>query len=73
MASLAKIFLVVGAFFIILGAGILLFSRFKVPYIGRLPGDIFIQKDNFTFYFPLATSILVSLVLSLIFYLFSKR
>jgi hypothetical protein len=73
MAGPAKIFLVIGAFFIILGAGILLFSRFKAPYVGRLPGDIFIQKGNFTFYFPLATSILISLVLSLLFYLFSRK
>ncbi|MBE3554008.1 MAG: DUF2905 domain-containing protein [Thermicanus sp.] len=38
--------------------------------LGRLPGDIVIEKENFRFYFPLATSILVSLLLSLLFYLF---
>jgi hypothetical protein len=73
MPSLAKIFLVIGGFFILLGASILLFSRFKVPYVGRLPGDIFVQKDNFTFYFPLTTSTLVSLILSLMLYLFSRK
>ncbi len=45
--------------------GILLLAG-KVPYLGKLPGDITIQKKNFTFYFPLATSILISLMVSLI-------
>ena len=43
----------------------------QIPF-GRLPGDIVIEKENFRFYFPVTTSILVSLVLSLIFYLFKK-
>jgi hypothetical protein len=41
--------------------------------LGRLPGDFVVQRENFSFYFPLATSILVSVVLSLIFWLFSSR
>ncbi len=45
--------------------GILLLAG-KVPYLGKLPGDITIQKKNFTFYFPLATSIIISLAVSLI-------
>jgi len=45
----------------------------KIPYLGRLPGDILIQKNNFTFYFPLATSILISIILSLVFWLWSRR
>jgi hypothetical protein len=45
----------------------------KIPYIGRLPGDIIIQKKNFTFYFPLATSILLSIFLSLLFWILSRR
>lgn len=40
--------------------------------IGKLPGDIYIQKGNFSFYFPLATSIIISLILSVIFSLFHK-
>jgi hypothetical protein len=44
----------------------------KLPWLGRLPGDIHIKRENFTFYFPLATSILLSLLLSLIFWLFRK-
>lgn len=45
----------------------------KVPWIGRLPGDIIIQKRNFTFYFPLATSVLLSLLLTLVFWFFGRK
>ncbi|UCG77306.1 MAG: DUF2905 domain-containing protein [Nitrospirota bacterium] len=59
---------------IILAAiGGLLVLAAKVPWIGKLPGDIIIRKKNFTFYFPLATSILLSILLSFLFYFFSKR
>jgi uncharacterized protein HemY len=57
---------------VILGLSFVIFSRFKIPFLGRLPGDIFIQKKNFTFYFPLATSVIISLILSLVLYLISK-
>lgn len=52
--------------------GLLITFGSRIPFIGRLPGDIFIQKDTFTFYFPLATSILISLILTLLFNLFRK-
>ncbi len=44
----------------------------KIPFIGKLPGDIHIKGEKFTFYFPIATSILLSLIISLIIYLFKK-
>ena len=53
--------------------GILLILSGKISWIGKLPGDILIRKKNFTFYFPLATSVLLSIILSLILYLFSKK
>lgn len=68
----------IGKFLILLGlivaaiGGLLLLSG-KIPWIGRLPGDIIIQRRNFTFYFPLATSILLSLILTLLFWLLGKR
>ncbi len=58
---------------ILLGVGLLLVFVQKVPYLGKLPGDLYIQKKNITFYFPLATSLVISLVLSLILWLFSRR
>ncbi|HEU5322698.1 MAG TPA: DUF2905 domain-containing protein [Methylomirabilota bacterium] len=54
-------------------AGLVLVLVGRVPWLGRLPGDIHIQRGNWTFYFPLATSILVSLVLSLVLYLIGRR
>ncbi|MBI4335907.1 MAG: DUF2905 domain-containing protein [Candidatus Omnitrophica bacterium] len=60
-----------GGLLILIGA-ILMFAN-KIPFIGRMPGDILIQKKNFTFFFPLTTSILVSVILSLIFYFLSRR
>jgi hypothetical protein len=53
--------------------GILITYVGKIPWIGRLPGDIFIQRENFTFYFPLTTSILVSILLTLILWLIGRR
>ncbi|MEW5804268.1 MAG: DUF2905 domain-containing protein [bacterium] len=44
----------------------------KIPYIGRLPGDIYIKRDNFRFYFPITSSIVISIILTLIFFLISR-
>lgn len=68
----------IGRFFIILGliisaiGGLLLLSG-NIPWLGRLPGDIIIQKKNFTFYFPLATCIIISLILTLLFWIFGRK
>lgn len=68
----------IGKFLIILGivitavGGILFFSG-KIPWLGRLPGDIIIQRKNFTFYFPLATSVLLSILLTLILWIIRRR
>jgi len=58
---------------LLIGFGIVLivFGLFVMSF-GKLPGDIVVKKENFTFYFPIATSLLLSIVLSIIFYLFSK-
>jgi len=75
MTDLGKILLGVGIVMVILGAALWLAGSFlgKVPWIGRLPGDIYIERGNFRFYFPLATSILVSILLTLLFMLFGRR
>jgi len=67
----------IGKFLIFIGAILILLGLFlsissKLPF-GRLPGDIIIKKDNFTFYFPLATSILLSIILTVILYFLNKR
>ena len=52
--------------------GVLLLVGDKIPWVGKLPGDIIIKKEKFTFYFPLTTSILISIILTLLFTLFRK-
>jgi hypothetical protein len=71
MEPLGKTLILFGVILIIAGA--LLSFMNKIPLLGKLPGDILIQKKNFTFYFPLATSLLISLILSFLFWLWSKR
>lgn len=68
---LGKMLIFFGAVLIIIGGAIIFLG--KVPWIGKLPGDIFIQKKNFSFYFPITTSIIISIILTLIFSLLSRR
>ncbi|HDK26186.1 MAG TPA: DUF2905 domain-containing protein [Candidatus Atribacteria bacterium] len=63
-----KVFLFLGIILIIIGAIFLLAG--KLPFSGRLPGDIVIQRKNFIFYFPLGLCILLSIILTIIFRLF---
>ncbi len=65
-----KIFIYLGLVLIIIG--VLFIIGPKIPYIGRLPGDIYIKRENFVFYFPLATSIIISIIISLFLWLFRK-
>lgn len=71
MPGLGKSLIIIGIIIIVIG----LFAAYgpKIPYLGKLPGDIHVKRDNFVFYFPLATSILISVILSLIFYFFTRR
>jgi hypothetical protein len=68
---LGKMFLLIGLVLSLIG-GIVLFAG-RVPWLGRLPGDFMIQKKNFTLYFPLATSILVSVLLTLLFRFLGRK
>lgn len=68
----------IGKTLVILGllialAGLILVFVGRVPWSGRLPGDIYVQRGNWSFYFPIATSIVLSLVLTLLFWLFGRR
>jgi Protein of unknown function (DUF2905) len=71
MADLGKVLIVAGVLAIMAGTAFVLLGRAHVP-LGRLPGDIVYRGKNSTFYFPLATSILVSVVLSLVLYLIGR-
>jgi hypothetical protein len=69
--GLGKLLIVLGGLLIIVGAAIVLVG--KIPWLGKLPGDIYVERRNFTFFFPLTTSILVSVILSLVLYVLSRR
>jgi hypothetical protein len=73
--ELGKILLGFGLVMVVLGAILLLAGNLsgKVPWLGRLPGDIYIEREHWRFYFPLATSLLLSLVLTLLLALFFRR
>ena len=68
---IGKALIVLGAVIALIGAVLLVSGR--LPWPGKLPGDILIERKNFTFYFPLATSILISILLTLLFWLFGRR
>ncbi len=71
LADLGK--LLIGAGFLLVVVGAVLMLAGRLPWLGRLPGDISIQRGQWTFYFPLATSIIVSLLLTLVFWLINRR
>ncbi len=70
LGSLARMLIFFGILLIVIGGVILLAN--KIPGVGRLPGDIYIQKKNFSFYFPITTCIIISIILSIIFWLFRR-
>ena len=71
MNDIGKTLIVLGLLIALAGLVVLFVGR--VPWIGRLPGDINVQRGNWSFYFPLGTSILLSLLLTLLFWLFGRR
>lgn len=71
MDSLGKILIVSGLVLVVIGVGVLLAGR--LPWLGRLPGDIHIQRDGFSFHFPVVTCILLSIILTIILNLFFRN
>ena len=63
MLQYGRIFMILGGAVFLIGGGLYLAGRFGLP-LGRLPGDIRIERDNFSFFFPLGTSILLSIILT---------
>jgi len=70
MSELAKMLIVFGI--ILAVVGVILLAAPKIPWLGKLPGDFIYRGRRVTFYFPLATSILLSIILSLLLYLFRR-
>ena len=68
--AMGKLFIILGV--VLIGIGLVFMFGDKIPYIGRLPGDIFIKKEKFSFYFPITTSILISIILTILFSIFRK-
>jgi len=69
--SFGKTLMLFGA--IMMAVGALLYFGGKIPWLGRLPGDIHIERENFSFYFPIVTSILLSIILTIVLNLFGRR
>lgn len=71
MSEFGRLLIVLGLAAVAVGVIMLFLPR--IPWLARLPGDIMVQRERFTFYFPLATSIIVSIVLTLLLNLFFRR
>jgi hypothetical protein len=75
MADLGRLLVVLGLVLVVVGGLVWLVSAFggRAPFLGRLPGDIHVQRGNWSFHFPLATSLLLSLVLTLVLSFLRRR
>ncbi|HXW68334.1 MAG TPA: DUF2905 domain-containing protein [Dissulfurispiraceae bacterium] len=71
MQQIGRLLIITGIVCAAVG-GVMLLSG-KIPWLGRLPGDIIIQRKNFTFYFPLMTSIIVSIIFTLLLWFLGRR
>ncbi len=69
-SEFGKFLIVVGIALVLVGLVVLF--RVQTPWVGRLPGDIWVKKESFSFYFPITTCILVSIVLTFVFYIFRR-
>jgi hypothetical protein len=70
MQGIGKLLIVAGI--VLLIAGLFFVFSPKIPFLGKLPGDLLVKRENFTFYFPLASGILLSVLISLILYLIRR-
>ena len=74
MESVEKALITLGIVLVVLGLALPFAATVsgKIPWLGHLPGDIIIRRDNFTFYFPVVTCLLVSVIVSLVLYIFRR-
>ena len=70
MGALGKTLILLGVLIIVIG--LLLLIGEKISWLGRLPGDIIIKKEKFSFYFPITTCVIISIILTLLFWIFRK-
>ena len=70
MESMGKSLVLVGIAIVVIGIAI--WGLSSIPYVGRLPGDIYVRRGNFTFYFPVATCILISIIATILFSLMRR-
>lgn len=70
---MAKVFIILGLIFLAVGLTLNFAGHFSFFRLGRLPGDIMFKRDNFTLYLPIATSIVLSIFLTLVLSFFSRR
>lgn len=70
MSNLGRMLMLMGGLILVVGALLTFGSR--IPWLGRLPGDIVIERKDFSFYFPLMTSVIVSIVLTILMMLFRR-
>ncbi len=70
MGGIGRILIYLGLFLVIVGIAFTLLG--KIPWLGHLPGDITIERERFTFYFPLATCLIISVILMLVLYLLRR-
>ena len=73
LPQFGKLLITIGVVFVVLGILLLFSDRLSFLRIGRLPGDMIYRRGNFTFYFPIVTSLVISLILTLLFYVFGRR
>ncbi|HET9531518.1 MAG TPA: DUF2905 domain-containing protein [Blastocatellia bacterium] len=71
--TIGKYLIAIGLLIVFVGVLVVIAGRFPGLRIGRLPGDIYIEREGWRFYFPLMTSIIISIILSLILWFFSRR
>ena len=73
LGTIGKLLIVVGLSITLVGVILIVVGRFPGLRIGRLPGDIHVERDGWSFYFPLGTSILLSVIISLILWMVSRK
>ena len=71
MPEIGKLLIIVGVFIVVVG--LILFLGVRIPFLGRLPGDISVDRGNVHFYFPIVTCLLLSVVVTLLLNVFFRR